>query len=363
MTCPYCIDEIQAMLSALPLPNPRFLAAFLVGILTCQKANFAKIAQSMPGDAKPESQQMRIRRYLDNPFLTFAPALAALLPKQAPWIMAIDRTNWQRGQTDVNLLTLAVLVGKTAVPLLWCNLEHPGNSDTEQRIALVERFIALFGRQSIRFLTADREFIGEDWLAWLHAQEIPFVIRIRKNDLLTRPDGTCQEAFSFFARRGDGCRNKKQAWDLWGVPVFVGGKRLKAGERKDHKEDWLIVVSNHPSADLLLLYRLRWGIETLFQALKGRGFALEGCCSPRIEQFLGLLALAFVWCLRSGMYQEAISPGKPLAHGRPALSWFRRGLDCLHRLLVPLAGRAQRSGFDRAMLLLKPVPLPAKLCL
>lgn len=363
MTCPYCIQEIQAVLTTLPLPNPQFLAAFLVGLLTCQKANFAKIAHAMPGEAKPESQQMRIRRYLDHPYLSFAPAIAALLPETAPWVLAVDRTNWQKGETDINLLTLAVIVGKTAVPLLWCDLAHPGNSDTAQRIALLQQFVALFGTKSIRFLTADREFIGQDWLAWLHEQDIAFVIRIRKNDLLTHTDGTCQEAFSFFVHRGDGCRNKKQSWDLWGTPVFVGGKYLKAKDTKDGKEDWLIVVSNRASADLLRLYRVRWGIETLFQALKGRGFDLEGCCSPRIARFLGLLVLALVWCLRAGMYLESVDPSKPLAHGRLPVSWFRRGLDYLHRLLVPLAGRAERLGFERAMALLKPAPLPAKICL
>lgn len=360
---PYCLSEIVAVLSALPLPNPPFLAAFLVGLLTCQKARFAKIANAMPGEAKPTSQEMRLRRYLDLPNLNFAEAIAALLPLPAPWILAIDRTNWERGQTDVNLLTLAVLVGKTAVPLLWCDLAHPGNSDTEQRIALVQEFVALFGKARLRFITADREFVGEDWLAWLDQNDLRFVIRIRKEDLLTHPNGVCQKAFLYFAQRGDVCRNKKRPWHLWGTPVYVGGKYLPAPRTKDGKEDWLIVVSNRPARDLLALYRHRWGIETLFQALKGRGFDLEGCCTTRIERFVGLLTLGLVWCLRAGMFQEGVVSSKPLAHGRPAFSWFRRGLDYLHQLLAPLAGRPDRSGFDCAMLLLRQGHLPAKICL
>jgi hypothetical protein len=35
-----------------------------------------------------------------------------------------------------------------------------------------------------------------------------------------------------------------------------------------------IVISNE-KGDLLREYRLRWKVETLFQALKGRGFDLE----------------------------------------------------------------------------------------
>src|SRR5262249_16787875 len=146
----------------------------------------AKIANAMPGEARPESQAMRLRRYLDLPQLrlAFARTLTALLPLPAPWVLALDRTNWERGETEVNLLTLAVVVGKTAVPLLWCDLAHPGNSDTVQRIALLKEFLALFGSHCIRLITADREFVGADWLAWLQGQNLPFLIRIRKDDLL-----------------------------------------------------------------------------------------------------------------------------------------------------------------------------------
>jgi hypothetical protein len=361
MTPTYCIQEMQTALACLPLPNPAFLAAFLVGVLTCQKARFAKIAQSMPGEAQPKSQQMRLTRYLDHPRLldSMAQTLLALLPIDPPFILALDRTNWKIGKRNVNLLVLAVIVGKTAVPLLWQDLTHPGNSDTEPRIALIKRFLTLLGNQArskIRLITADREFVGADWLAWLLEEKLPFLIRIRKDDLLTRSDGTCQQAWEYFALRADGCRNKKQAWDLWGTPVYVGGKRLLKG-------DWLIVVSNCCGADLLKLYRHRWGIETLFQALKGRGFDLEGCTTRRIEGFFGLLALALVWCIRNGMALEGRKPSKLLKHGRMAVSWFRKGLDFLHRLLAPLAGYADREGFERAIELLRRGALPAKHCL
>ena len=226
MTPPYCIQQIQKTITSLPLPNPAFLADFLVGLLTCQSACFAKIAQSMPGEAKPASQQMRLRRYLDLPQLHFTPALAALLPHPSPWVLALDRTNWSRGQTDINLLTLAVIVGKTAVPLLWCNLAHPGNSDTEQRIALLKQFVTRFGAQSIRLLTADREFIGQDWLAWLQEQDIPFLIRLRKDDFLTDFQGNCREAFHFFEQRARTRTRVQMAVATRNEPGIYGEQRF-----------------------------------------------------------------------------------------------------------------------------------------
>ena len=63
MTLPYCIQEVQQQLNALPLPNPKFLADFLVGLITCQRGALKKIANPMPAQAKPLSQEQRIRGY------------------------------------------------------------------------------------------------------------------------------------------------------------------------------------------------------------------------------------------------------------------------------------------------------------
>ncbi len=352
MTLTYSIQEVQQQLEPLPLPNAKFLAHFLVALITCQKVALKKIANAMPAEAKPISQEQRIRRYLDLPRLCFGPAIADLLPLSAPWVLAMDRTNWKRGHTNINFLVLAVIVGNTAVPLLWRVLEHPGNSDTHERIALIQEFLARFGKHRLRLITADREFIGADWLRWLSQQDLPFCLRIRCTDLLTHKNGTCAQAATFFGRA---CRCRKLPFTLWNQLVFAAGKRLITG-------DWLIVVSNR-QADLLERYRLRWGIETLFQTLKKRGFDIETTCTTRTSALLGLLALGYLWCLRAGLFLGATAPLKPLKHGRPAQSWFRRGLDYLHRLLAPLSGRPHRANFDQALRLLRPVPLPAKLCL
>ncbi len=66
----------------------------------------------MPGEAKPTSQEHRIRRYLDlpSPRLPFAAALVPVLPQPASWILALDRTNGKRGDTHINFLVLAVIV-------------------------------------------------------------------------------------------------------------------------------------------------------------------------------------------------------------------------------------------------------------
>jgi len=86
-----------------------------------------------------------------------------LLPR-TKWILALDRTEWERGDTTVNLLVLAVVTQGCAVPLLWTVMPACGASDTAERKELLARFVVRFGKERARFLTADREFIGFDWM-------------------------------------------------------------------------------------------------------------------------------------------------------------------------------------------------------
>lgn len=209
------------------------------------------------------------------------------------------------------------------------------------------RFARLFGRERIRFLTADREFIGFDWIAWLLKERIPFRIRIKAGEYLLHEDGREKKARDWFALRA--CQCKPQRMDLWGLPVYVGGKHLRGSE-------YLIVISN-AAGDLLSDYRLRWRIETLFQALKGRGFDLESCrlSQPkRLSGWFGFLALGLCWCLKVGALLDQSDPLPVKKHGRRAVSVFQRGFRLLQSLLACLTGRPQERPFQYAIGLLCP---------
>ena len=200
----------------------------------------------------------------------------------------------------------------------------------------------------MRFVTADREFIGEKWVRWLIREQIPFRIRIKAGEYLLHQDGREQKAREWFALRG--CRCKPQKMELWGLYVHVGGKYL-------HGNEYLIVISNEPG-DLLSDYRLRWKIETLFQALKGRGFDLESCRlsqERRLSGWFGFLALGLCWCLKVGRYLDQIAPLPVKKHGRRAVSVFTRGLRLLQSLLSCLAGRPRWEPFQMAIGELYPV--------
>ena len=80
-----------------------------------------------------------------------------------------------------------------------------------------------------------------------------------------------------------------EARQMWGMELFLSGCYLGSGE-------YLILVSAEHSPEPHQEYKKRWGIETLFGALKSRGFNLEETHlkdPERLSRLLALLALAF----------------------------------------------------------------------
>ena len=74
--------------------------------------------------------------------------------------------------------------------------------------------------------------------------------------------------------------------------VYLSGTRTRKGEL-------LIVASNSNNIESLIpVYAMRWKIQNLFQAFKGRGFNLEDIHlinKNKIAKLIGLLCIAFVW--------------------------------------------------------------------
>ncbi|MHA0043691.1 hypothetical protein [Deinococcus sp. PEB2-63] len=81
--------------------------------------------------------------------------------------MRTPARNWKYGQTDVNVLLLAVIWRGVAIPLLYKLLPHGGGSHTEIRYTLMDDSLCLLNATESRVLYADREFIGYDWIRGL----------------------------------------------------------------------------------------------------------------------------------------------------------------------------------------------------
>jgi hypothetical protein len=329
-----------------------FLAKFLVALIQVKTVNLTEIASAFVGRAKPESHYKRIQRFLrgfEISYATIAVLIVSLIGVPSPWVLTLDRSNWQLGTRPLNLLVLGICYKGTSIPLLWTLLEKKGNSRTAERRAIIGEFIALFGADSILYLCADREFIGKTWFAWLMQEGIDFRIRIRNNSQIANGRGQLVAARTLFRNaRLNQPRRLEKPRSMWGLEVWVTGMRLSSG-------DDLIVVSPKYVEQAIKEYAWRWEIETLFGCLKSRGFRLEETHvveAERLKKLIALLALAFCWAHVVGEWLSRQKPLKTKPHGRLAKSIFRYGLDHLRRILCNLSEPLQRIAFYRVIQLL-----------
>lgn len=297
------------------------------------------LAKAFPSSAKTDSKYRRMQRFLSDPQVVDFDSLAWFVIKlfdflESNYYLTLDRTNWQWGKKNINILMLAVVYKGIAVPVYWILLNKKGNSNTRERIALMKRFIAQFGKTRIIKLLADREFVGKKWINWLKSEKIDFSIRIKKNTKVTNSRGDFVQVQTLFRALKPGeTMVLMGARTMVRVKVYLSALRLQDGQL-------LIVATAKPGVDAIESYALRWQIETLFSCLKSRGFNFEDTHVTdrrRIKRLLMVTVIAFCWAHRVGEWQhENIKPIKVKKHNRLAKSIFRVGLDMINEALFKL---------------------------
>lgn len=310
------------------------MSFFIVSLLKVRSVNLAKIAVAMPGKAKTESKYKRLQRFFagfDFNMDDISKLIVRFLPVSGEeWDLSMDRTNWKLGKKNINPLVLGIVHLGVAFPIIWTTFSKRGNSSMTERIELIERFINIFGVEKIKCLFGDREFIGGDWFAFLLKNSIHFIMRIKENFMISNAKGILVSAKTLFRDLKVGeYKTLRGRRIVNGQPVYVVGMLLPSGE-------YLILATDKKAENALEDYKKRWGIETLFQCLKGRGFNFEDThmtFPERISKLIAVLAIAFCWCHVTGEWIASQKTVKIKKHGRKTFSLFRLGLDHIGRIL------------------------------
>jgi hypothetical protein len=302
--------ELSHVIRSNFLLHPARAACFLAmiwGMISAKRVQLWALAEEFGGQAQQESRLQRITRFLREQLLPWecvARCVVELLGVSAPWTLVMDRTNWQYGKIDRNYLVLAIVYRGNAIPLLVQDLGHAGNSSTDERIALMERFLAIFGKDKVYCLLADREFVGEDWFKWLQQNGIPPCIRTRENMLVRHKNGGKVPVKTLLRSLNPG---EYRLWEeqLYGATLQMIGLKLTNG-------DYLILLASQLlKVELLPLYKIRWTIECLFKNTKSSGFCWEGTHlvhPERAEKLAAILTLATVLAAKEGALQHALKP-------------------------------------------------------
>jgi hypothetical protein len=332
------LDALGETLSAhIDLSKSRMetLVLLITGMIGSRTVNLSHVATERGSAAKPASTYRRFQRFFQHVNAGedwTARLIISLLGIVGARTLCLDRTNWKLGKKDINVLVLAVVTRRHRVPLMWTFLDGQGSSSTAQRIDLMQRYLKIFRATSIKYLLADREFIGAEWMHFLKENNIPFVIRVKKDMLVTLEDGR-RFALTSLLRR---TRKKRRIRGAFEFPKKQGLLWLDFAAKKLADGKWLIVAASRDGHRALEIYRERWSIECLFGDSKTRGLNMEDT-GLTIHRKLGLLlaivAIAMAWSSKTAAIAIGCKKPPRKNHGYLAKSWFRTGFDMLRNFL------------------------------
>lgn len=207
-----------------------FVALFLIALFRVKTVNLSQLATGFCGHAQIDSHYKRLQRFFADfevDDTAIAHAVVRLMGIPEPWVLSLDRTEWQFGHCVFNILTLGIVHEGIAFPVVYLLLDKRGNSNTDERIDLMQEFFALFGNCQIAFLATDREFVGKDWLGYLlQRPKTPIRARIRESEHLFDGSRSLRASVVFADLRPHEVKVLPKRRRLWGHWVYVAATRL-----------------------------------------------------------------------------------------------------------------------------------------
>ena len=320
------------------LARIKFIGLFISALCKVQTVSFEKLATSFDSEVGTSSSLRRIQRFMALYVLDtglVAKLVLKLLPVKPPYRLVMDRTNWKFGVNNINILMIGIVYQGVAFPILYTMMPKFGNSSTQERIDLVNRFIMLFGKDVIDCILADREFVGEHWIGFLNHKKIRYHIRIRENFWVRIPknENLVKASWLFCDLKINQFKYYSKIVDINGQLCYLSASKIL--NKKGAPELQIIISFNKPEqADVI--YKDRWQIETMFRAMKTSGFNIEDTHLSdlvRINKLIALVIIAFAWAYIVGIYLDSIKPIRILKHGRRAYSFLKYGLNHIAKLL------------------------------
>ena len=342
------LDKIYEMIRTAKIvahkKRQQFVCELVSGMIKSRSVIFSEIAYSIDKPIKISSIERRIQDFFAKvrfDYTQLTVFLLSFLPPR-PLVLSIDRTEWDFGQTQVNILCVVASIGKLAVPLYFELLDNnSGNSNAQDRIKLFKQLISIVDKERIQMVVMDREFIGQHWLKWLKEEKIPFCVRVPKHHSILLVDGQRLWA-ERVARPGTSYYQQDAIVD--GVVVNLALSYGKDGEL-------LYLIGTTLPQTLSAWYKRRWSIEVFFQALKGRGFDLESSslrCLIRYRKLFAVVSIAYILCWATGIEAGKTDPVRPKKHGYPPYSVFRRGLNLMRQFYKQQIYEPVRLAVDAA---------------
>ena len=162
------VNKITAILQQVPLvqhlSRKKFIAQFILGVIKSRNVSFCEVAHHLNDHVKMASNETRIQdffRWATLDYTALALLLVSLLQRTAKLRLCVDRTEWDFGKCQVNILLVTVGCGELHWPLCWELLDNKsGDSNAADRSRLFDSCLHAVGRHRVGLVVGDREFIG-----------------------------------------------------------------------------------------------------------------------------------------------------------------------------------------------------------
>lgn len=328
------VSKVKEILKQVPLASnaarQKAISEILVGVIDSRKVQFSEISLHIEKKAKVESIECWIQKFFrefDFDYARVCLVLLLFLPS-GKLVLSIDRTEWDFGKYQCNILMIVACKEGIGIPLYWELLDNnSGNSNCKQRIELLEKLVSVIGKERIAYIVGDREFIGYEWLKWLNINEIDYCMRVPKHHTVTLKTGESYRIEELLALK---VQRFFQDCIVDGVRCNVLMKKLADG-------DFLFLVGTMFAKELGANYKYRWSIEVLFQSFKERGFDLEAThlTDPKkLSKLLVFISIAVAICVSIGIqHHKKKVKIKTKNHGYKKNSFFKKGLTMLRTVL------------------------------
>ncbi|MEM6402204.1 MAG: hypothetical protein AAF757_18570 [Cyanobacteria bacterium P01_D01_bin.116] len=143
----------------------------LIWLLNCQKnVKIERLAACFPLPIKYESRRKHIQRFLvlsslSLPLFWF-PIIKLIIQQEfklgSRLFLTLDRTQWKEN----NVLVIAVIYKKRAIPIYWKILNKEGSTNLKEQQAIIKPALILLKNYELVIL-GDREFHGVELSYWL----------------------------------------------------------------------------------------------------------------------------------------------------------------------------------------------------
>ena len=246
------------------LARIKALSMMVCALCKVQRVAYSKLASAFDSNAASESSLRKIRRLIAQCEIStdlIAKLILKLIPVHGPYNLTLDRTNRKFSNTNINILTLGIIYDGMAFLIVFKMMDKRGNSNTRERIELVDRFIRLAGENSINHLMADREFIGSEWLGYLNARGIHYHIRIRENLRVYRHGQKTRAYWLFNDLKLGESKHLDGIYYVNGQACYLSGSKIKD---KEGSPELQILVSYCKVEEAFEMYKLRWQVEAMY---------------------------------------------------------------------------------------------------